>query len=396
MNSNHSKPPSGLPQGPAGHDAAAVRDKKSGVFSSNKQKQKPKPADPTNTELAKLLGNRTRALLTFEDANFDVDAFISTYCGSLSETAIDNARQDLGTLLATATEEIESVVEQHHQRFLQACAGVEALEDQVALLRNYANGFTALIASLKSSRKSTGGSASRNSTPKAWQQQQSSFSPAQEKTGGSLVQQMESDMELLLQELDLAAAGRDLDSAITWLEVAESVGAVLDRDTSGLLLEVEDFPGWRHSYDLAVGLRKQRLVAALQHQLSDANASTAEIRATTAALASLVGQATALQAMLHCYSHKIQLSQGLLLKQHTTGSDPDSCEFAGGLVQRTLLEVSHAADDLVQIFGLSEREPASLFAVWAGREARKCALMLRRHVLSTAAAASTGFHTTAQ
>jgi hypothetical protein len=29
---------------------------------------------------------------------------------------------------------------------------------------------------------------------------------------------------------------------------------------AGLLLEVEDFPGWRHSYDLAVGLRKQRLV----------------------------------------------------------------------------------------------------------------------------------------
>jgi hypothetical protein len=61
-------------------------------------------------------------------------------------------------------------------------------------------------------------------------------------------------------------------------------------------------------------------VAALQHQLSDANASTVEIRATTGALASLVGQATALQAMLHCYSHKIQLSQGLLLKQHTTGA----------------------------------------------------------------------------
>jgi hypothetical protein len=63
-------------------------------------------------ELAKLLGNRTRALLTFEDANFDVEAFISTYCGSLSETAMDNARQDLGALLATATEEV-SIQQQH-------------------------------------------------------------------------------------------------------------------------------------------------------------------------------------------------------------------------------------------------------------------------------------------
>ena len=29
---------------------------------------------------------------------------------------------------------------------------------------------------------------------------------------------------------------------------------------SALVMEVDDFPGWRHSYDAAVGLRKQRLV----------------------------------------------------------------------------------------------------------------------------------------
>jgi hypothetical protein len=58
------------------------------------------------TELAKLLGNRTRALLTFEDANFTVEGFLANYLGQLSEKAIDNARQDLGALLATCTEEV--------------------------------------------------------------------------------------------------------------------------------------------------------------------------------------------------------------------------------------------------------------------------------------------------
>lgn len=61
-------------------------------------------------------------------------------------------------------------------------------------------------------------------------------------------------------------------------------------------------------------------VAALQRQLADANASAAEIRAATRALADLIGQATALQAMLQCYSHKIQMSQALLLKQLTSGA----------------------------------------------------------------------------
>lgn len=57
-------------------------------------------------ELAKLLGNRTRALLAFEEAGFDPDAFLATYLGQLSEKAIDNARRDLGALLATCTEEV--------------------------------------------------------------------------------------------------------------------------------------------------------------------------------------------------------------------------------------------------------------------------------------------------
>lgn len=61
-----------------------------------------------HAELAKLLGNRTRALLTFEDPSFTVEGFLATYLGQLSEKAIGNARQDLGALLATCTEEVRA------------------------------------------------------------------------------------------------------------------------------------------------------------------------------------------------------------------------------------------------------------------------------------------------
>jgi cytidine deaminase len=37
-------------------------------------------------------------------------------------------------------------------------------------------------------------------------------------------------------------------------------------------------------------------------------------------------------------------------------------------MQRTLLEVAAAADDLVAIFRVGQREPASLFTVWAARQ----------------------------
>ncbi|KAF6253828.1 hypothetical protein COO60DRAFT_1642879 [Scenedesmus sp. NREL 46B-D3] len=398
----------GAPNQAQDDPAAELREKKSGVFgtSKNKSKRKMRTPEPSNTELAKLLGNRTRALLAFEEPGFEPGAFMAAYLGQLGEKAISNARRDLGALLATCTEEVESVVQQHHQRFLQACAGVEALEDQVALLRNYTNGLTALVASLKSalSIKPDRPHAGRGSAAAHTQAGLLPSSPVaascamipDDDEAGSPLQQIEADMELMLQELDLATAVRDLPAAVSWLRTAEGLATLLDRDAAVLVLEVADFPGWRHSYDAAVGLRKQRLVAALQRQLSDANASAVEIRAASHALIDLVGDASALAAMLHCHSHKVGRSQALLLKQHAAGSDPDSLEFAGGLMQRTLLEVAAAADDLVAIFGVGQREPTSVFTVWAARQARGAANILLRHVLSAAAAASTGLHTTVQ
>jgi hypothetical protein len=61
---------------------------------------------PAASELAKLLGNRTRALMAFEDPEFEAGAFMAAYLGQLGEKAIDNARRDLGALLATCTEEV--------------------------------------------------------------------------------------------------------------------------------------------------------------------------------------------------------------------------------------------------------------------------------------------------
>jgi len=71
--------------------------------------------------------------------------------------------------------------------------------------------------------------------------------------------------------------------------------------------------------------------------------------------------------MLHCYSRKIAVHHALLLKQLTAGgADPDNLEYAGALMQRSLLEVAHAADDLVTIFG------AKQVGGWVGGVGRGC------------------------
>ena len=56
---------------------------------------------------------------------------MAQYFQGLSEKGIDNARHDLGALLRSCAEEVEGVVYDHHQAFLEACQGVEDLEDKV-------------------------------------------------------------------------------------------------------------------------------------------------------------------------------------------------------------------------------------------------------------------------
>ena len=58
------------------------------------------------TELARLLGNRTRALLLFERQDFDPELFLEDYLANASDKAIENARQDLGALLAACSTQV--------------------------------------------------------------------------------------------------------------------------------------------------------------------------------------------------------------------------------------------------------------------------------------------------
>lgn len=80
----------------------------------------------------------------------------------------------------------------------------------------------------------------------------------------------------------------------------------------------------------------------------------------------------------------------------TGGADPDSLEYAGSAIQRTMLDIGRAADDLVIIFGIESRDVAALYSVWAAKEARQVAALLKKNALAAAATASTGLATTMQ
>jgi hypothetical protein len=69
-----------------------------------------------------------------------------------------------------------------------------------------------------------------------------------------------------------------------------------------------------------------------------------EIRAASHALIDLVGDASALAAMLHCYSHKVGASQALLLKQHAAGEGGARAGPVAGSAKLWLMQAGATAD----------------------------------------------------
>lgn len=163
----------------------------------------------------------------------------------LSERAVDNARQDLGALLARCTEEVEAAVHAHHGRLLAAARAVEDVEDGAALLRNYANGLAALTDSLQGQRPLLPAAAATGAGGGAGGDEARALAPVPEDggdeaglPGGARVRAIEGHLELLLRELDTAVAARDVPAARALLAAGDDCLALLDRDAGVLALEV--------------------------------------------------------------------------------------------------------------------------------------------------------------
>lgn len=171
------------------------------------------------------MSNKTQSLRMFEDPRYDVHEFFDQFFGNLSEKAVDSVRHDLASLTEYCTQEVrrtrmislpnrmsrahqarrpgsrscrpggapasstsstshtgaplhphnatprlppqvQKVVYDNYQLFLEACQGVQDLEEKVHLLRNFVNGSTSLINNLKQTK-----GFSKQVGPEAGQQQ---------------------------------------------------------------------------------------------------------------------------------------------------------------------------------------------------------------------------------
>lgn len=332
-------------------------------------------------ELSHVLANKVHALRMFEKAEFEVEDFMQKHYKNLNDKEVEAARIDLENLLEYCSQELHKVVHKNYKLFLDACQGVGEMEEKIQLLRNQVNGISAIVEDLKVAKATV---VKHGSTPSTF----ANISNISTKPT-TQAEEVEQQMQQLFQRLDVAVAERDFQAVRELLAVGKDAMALLEDERDSLAADVPDFISWQHQLEAQLAERKQKMIKVVERILSESTTSLQEVRSATRVLSHLVGSSHAASVMLHCHSQKIKQQQALLLKMHSSGGgDPDGTEYAGGLAQRTFIAVGRAADDVSGVFGAGCQEVQALFTVWATKEAKQCASLLRRHALSPFAAPS--------
>lgn len=330
------------------------------------------------------------ALRQFEDPSFDVDAFLVEKLSQLTPEGVDAAKDELAQLNEFCADEVEQVVHDNHVLFLEACRGIEDMEDRIQLLRNYINSMASLIGSMRNMK-----SVSKQVATEQVSLTSSSSSGATASTAvtstpeNQPLAQVEDDLQLLLQQLDVSIAQRDYLTAKEILGVGEDIMKVFERDYTIIMEQVPDYPSWKFRYQSQFQARRSLLVQQLEHMMREGGTAMREVQEIAAALTMLVGDCHATHALLECHSSHIAHLQNQLLKDTSSGGgDSDGLDYAAALAQHTCLSLGHAMEDVLAVLGESNKEVLALMSVWAASEMRQCAQLLRRHVLVPYAAAS--------
>lgn len=170
--------------------------------------------------MSKLLANKPRALQLFERDEFNPTAFLNRFFKTLSSRAVESSRQELGGIQEHCRQEVQAAVAANYQLFLDACRGIEVLEERVALLRNYiSSAATALVAIRPKPGVRPGGAVKPAARTPSGAFGALSAVKVRSVRGAALG----SHLAALLQQIDVFIAERDLAMAQAMLQVSGGV-----------------------------------------------------------------------------------------------------------------------------------------------------------------------------
>lgn len=175
--------------------------------------------------------------------------------------------------------------------------------------------------------------------------------------------------------LDVLLAERRVDEALDALDEAERVAADAKRTQTLTTAEISALRG-------AISDNRQKLADQLAEAACQSSTRGIELRAASSALKRLGDGPRAHSLLLNAHSQRLQLNMQTI--------HPSSTSYGGAytaaLAQQVFSVVAQALSDSVEVFG-DESCYASELVTWAAKQVMSFALLVKRHVLSSCAAA---------
>lgn len=307
----------------------------------------------------------TKELSGFEAETFDADSYVQTRCQTMSEKGIRSLCSELVRLRKASAEEMRRSVYANYAAFIRTSQEISDLEGELLAMRNLLSSQAALIHGLADGVQIDSLS---NGTEMA----------------SSGVSHFEDDHTLSEDEKRAEALPEALDILIAERRVDEALVALMEGERMAVNLTGKEPVGRSSMITLQSSLseRKARLAEQLVEAARQPSVRGYELRAAISALYRLGDGPHAHTLLLNAHSQRLHYNvQGLRSSGTSYGGG-----YTAALSQLVFSAISQAAKDSQSIFG-DQAAYASELVLWSSNETENFASLIKRHVLSSAAAA---------
>nr|GLL23303.1 exocyst complex component EXO84B-like [Ipomoea trifida] len=304
-------------------------------------------------------------LNVFKSDSFDADGYVQSKCHSLNEKEIRQLCSSLLDLKKASAEEMRRSVYANYTAFIRTSKEISDLEGELSSMKKLLSTQASLI---------------HNLADGVHVDSLSDIDPDNVTHDTSNDETSEpSDLEKWSTEfpdyLDVLLAERRVDEALSSLDEGEQIAseAKEKRTLSPTVLS---------SLQTAITERRQKLADQLADIACQTSTRGAELRAAILALKKLGDGPRAHSLLLNAHYQKYQYNMQNMRPSSTTYGGA----YTVALSQLVFSAISQAASDSLAIFG---KEPAytSELVMWASKQTEDFALLVKRHALSSSAAA---------
>lgn len=305
-------------------------------------------------------------LNVFKTDNFDADTYVQSKCHSLNEKEIRQLCSYLVDLKKASAEEMRRSVYANYAAFIRTSKEISDLEGELSSIRNLLSTQANLIHGLAEGVHIDSLSITASEGSK--------------EIGVEYFEDREhSDLEKWIVEfpdlLDVLLAERRVDEALATLDEGERMASnAKETDTLN--------PRVLLSLHTVIIERRQKLADQLAEAACQPSTRGSELRAAISALKKLGDGPRAHSLLLNAHFQRYQYNMQNLRPSSTSYGGA----YTAALSQLVFSAIAQAASDSLTIFG---KEPAytSELVMWATKQTEAFALLVKRHALSSSAAA---------